>query len=100
MRVFLLLLKFEFWNGFEFRYSNFGFSRLVFLEASALKLKKSIGPKENRMGMVSGGQLALEALLDKGGTKVFSLSGGHINPLYESAEGSPSEALHGYLIRS
>jgi thiamine pyrophosphate-dependent acetolactate synthase large subunit-like protein len=52
------------------------------------------------MGMVSGGQLALEALLDKGGTKVFNLSGGQINPLYESAEGSPSEALHGYLIRS
>jgi len=43
------------------------------------------------MGMISGGQIALEALLDKGVTKVFSLSGGHINPLYEAAEGSALE---------
>jgi acetolactate synthase-1/2/3 large subunit len=43
------------------------------------------------MGMISGGQLAVEALLEKGVTKVFSLSGGHINPLYEAAEGSALE---------
>ena len=43
------------------------------------------------MGMVSGGQLAVDALLERGVTKVFSLSGGHINPLYEAAEGSPLE---------
>ena len=43
------------------------------------------------MGMVSGGKLAVDALLEKGVTKVFSLSGGHINPLYEAAEGSPLE---------
>jgi acetolactate synthase-1/2/3 large subunit len=41
--------------------------------------------------MISGGQLAVEALLEKGVTKVFSLSGGHINPLYEAAEGSALE---------
>jgi acetolactate synthase-1/2/3 large subunit len=35
--------------------------------------------------------LAVEALLEKGVTKVFSLSGGHINPLYEAAEGSALE---------
>ena len=40
------------------------------------------------MAMISGGQLAVDALIEKGVTKVFSLSGGHINPLYESAEGS------------
>lgn len=43
------------------------------------------------MGMISGGQLAVDALIEKGVTKVFSLSGGHINPLYEYAEGSPLE---------
>ncbi len=43
------------------------------------------------MGMISGGQLAVDALLEKGVTKVFSLSGGHINPLYEAAEGSALE---------
>jgi acetolactate synthase I/II/III large subunit len=43
------------------------------------------------MGMISGGQLAVDALIEKGVTKVFSLSGGHINPLYECAEGSPLE---------
>ncbi len=43
------------------------------------------------MGMISGGQLAVDALVEKGVTKVFSLSGGHINPLYESAEGSALE---------
>ena len=43
------------------------------------------------MGMISGGQLALDALLEKWVTKVFSLSGGHINPLYEAAEGSALE---------
>src|SRR5512136_2946516 len=47
--------------------------------------------KEKNMGMISGGQLAVEALLEKGVTKVFSLSGGHINPLYEAAEGSALE---------
>src|SRR5512136_2684530 len=47
--------------------------------------------KEKNMGMISGGQLAVEALLQKGVTKVFSLSGGHIFPLYECAEGSPLE---------
>ena len=35
------------------------------------------------MGMISGGQLAVDALREKGVTKVFSLCGGHINPLYE-----------------
>jgi len=43
------------------------------------------------MGMISGGQLAVDALIEKGVTKVFSLSGGHINPLYECVEGSPLE---------
>ncbi len=43
------------------------------------------------MGTISGGQLALDALMEKGVTKVFSLSGGHINPLYECAECSPLE---------
>ena len=43
------------------------------------------------MGTVSGGQLAVEALIERGVTKVFSLCGGHINPLYESAEGSSLE---------
>ncbi len=40
------------------------------------------------MGMISGGQLAVDALIEKGVTKVFSLSGGHIFPLYECSEGS------------
>ncbi len=43
------------------------------------------------MGMISGGQMAVDALMAKGVTKVFSLSGGHINPLYEYAEGTPLE---------
>jgi acetolactate synthase I/II/III large subunit len=43
------------------------------------------------MATISGGQLALEALMQKGITKVFSLSGGHINPLYQCAESSPLE---------
>ena len=40
------------------------------------------------MGMISGGQLAVDALIEKGVRKVFSLSGGHIFPLYECSEGS------------
>lgn len=43
------------------------------------------------MGMISGGQLTVDALLGKGVRKIFSLSGGHIFPLYEYAEGSPLE---------
>ncbi len=40
------------------------------------------------MGMISGGQLAVDALIEKGVRKVFSLSGGHISPLYECSEGT------------
>ena len=40
------------------------------------------------MGIISGGQLAVDALIEKGVRKVFSLSGGHILPLYECSEGS------------
>jgi acetolactate synthase-1/2/3 large subunit len=38
--------------------------------------------------MISGGQLAVDALIEKGVNKVFSLSGGHIFPFYECSEGS------------
>ncbi|NWF55879.1 MAG: thiamine pyrophosphate-binding protein, partial [Syntrophaceae bacterium] len=40
------------------------------------------------MAMISGGQLAVDALIEKGVNKVFSLSGGHIFPFYECSEGS------------
>ncbi len=40
------------------------------------------------MGKISGGQLAVDVLIQKGVRKVFSLSGGHILPLYECSEGS------------
>lgn len=43
------------------------------------------------MGTISGGQLTVDALLDKGVRRIFSLSGGHIFPLYEYADGSPIE---------
>jgi len=44
--------------------------------------------EEQGMGMISGGQLAVDALIEKGVRKVFSLSGGHISPLYECSEGT------------
>lgn len=43
------------------------------------------------MGEISGGQLTVDALLDKGVEKIFSVSGGHIFPLYDCAECSPIE---------
>ncbi|MBI9085514.1 MAG: thiamine pyrophosphate-binding protein [Desulfobacterales bacterium] len=43
------------------------------------------------MGEISGGQLTVDALLDKGVDKIFSVSGGHIFPLYDCAECSPIE---------
>jgi len=38
------------------------------------------------MGTVSGGQLAAEALVEKGIDYVFTLSGGHITPIYQYLE--------------
>lgn len=43
------------------------------------------------MGTISGGHITVDALLAKGVRKIFSLSGGHIFPLYEYADGSPIE---------
>ena len=37
----------------------------------------------------TGAQLAVQALVDKGVEVIFSLSGGHITPLYQHLEGSP-----------
>jgi acetolactate synthase-1/2/3 large subunit len=41
------------------------------------------------MGKIQGGQLAAEALIRKGIKHVFSLSGGHITPIYQHLEDSP-----------
>lgn len=41
------------------------------------------------MGQIQGGQLAAEALIRKGVKNVFTLSGGHITPIYQYLEGSP-----------
>ena len=41
------------------------------------------------MGEKQGGQLAAEALIDKGVRYVFTLSGGHITPIYQYLEKSP-----------
>ncbi len=41
------------------------------------------------MNKVIGGQLAAQALIDKGVEYIFSLSGGHITPIYQFLEGSP-----------
>lgn len=38
------------------------------------------------MAKVTGGQLAAQALLDKGVEQVFTLSGGHISPIYKHLE--------------
>ena len=43
------------------------------------------------MEAISGGQLTVDALLEKGVEKIFSVSGGHIFPLYDCAECSPIE---------
>lgn len=43
------------------------------------------------MTMVAGGKLTVEALLEKNVTKIFSISGGHIFPLYEFISGSGIE---------
>jgi thiamine pyrophosphate-dependent acetolactate synthase large subunit-like protein len=43
------------------------------------------------MGEISGGQLTVDALVAKGVDKIFSVSGGHIFPLYDCAECSPIE---------
>jgi len=43
------------------------------------------------MGMIHGGQMTVEALLAKGVDKIFSVSGGHIFPVYDYAENSPIE---------
>ena len=40
------------------------------------------------MGNVIGGQLAAEALIEKGVEYVFTLSGGHITPVYQHLEGA------------
>ena len=41
------------------------------------------------METVTGGQLAAEALLDRGVKYIFTLSGGHITPIYQYLENSP-----------
>ncbi len=41
------------------------------------------------MGTITGGQLAAEALIDRGVEYVFTLSGGHITPIYQYLENSP-----------
>lgn len=43
------------------------------------------------MPLVAGGKLTVEALLAKKVKRIFSISGGHIFPLYEFAEGTPLE---------
>ncbi|MGB9699854.1 MAG: thiamine pyrophosphate-binding protein [Thermodesulfobacteriota bacterium] len=43
------------------------------------------------MTIVAGGRLTVEALLQKNVQKIFSISGGHIFPLYEYIEGSGIE---------
>ena len=41
------------------------------------------------MEQVIGGRLAAEALIDRGVEYLFTLSGGHITPIYQFLEGSP-----------
>ncbi len=41
------------------------------------------------MAEIQGGQLAAEALIEKGVEKIFTLSGGHITPIYQYLENSP-----------
>lgn len=41
------------------------------------------------MGEIQGGQLAAEALIQKGVRYIFTLSGGHITPIYQYLEDSP-----------
>ena len=41
------------------------------------------------MGSIQGGQLAAEALIRKGVKHIFTLSGGHITPIYQHLEDSP-----------
>jgi len=41
------------------------------------------------MDRVSGGQLAAEALVRKGADTIFTLSGGHITPIYQHLENAP-----------
>jgi len=43
------------------------------------------------MEQVIGGRLAAEALIERGVEYVFTLSGGHITPIYQFLEGSPVE---------
>jgi acetolactate synthase-1/2/3 large subunit len=41
------------------------------------------------MAAIQGGQLAAEALIQKGVKHIFTLSGGHITPIYQHLEDSP-----------
>ncbi|HQP32214.1 MAG TPA: thiamine pyrophosphate-binding protein [Deltaproteobacteria bacterium] len=41
------------------------------------------------MEKIIGGKLAADALIDRGVEYIFSLSGGHITPIYQFLEGSP-----------
>ena len=41
------------------------------------------------MGTVTGGQLAAESLIERGIEYIFTISGGHITPIYQYLEGSP-----------
>ncbi len=41
------------------------------------------------MAQIQGGQLAAEALIQKGVKQIFTLSGGHITPIYQHLEDSP-----------
>src|SRR5450830_1423307 len=45
--------------------------------------------QEAGMEQVIGGRLAVEALIDRGVEYLFTLSGGHITPIYQFLEGSP-----------
>jgi acetolactate synthase-1/2/3 large subunit len=44
---------------------------------------------EGSVATIQGGQLAAEALIRKGIEYVFTLSGGHITPIYQYLEDSP-----------
>ena len=41
------------------------------------------------MGAIIGGQLAAESLIERGVEYIFTISGGHITPIYQYLEGSP-----------
>jgi len=45
------------------------------------------------MGSMTGGKLVVDALVRRGVEYVFSISGGHINPIYLHLESSPIELL-------